>query len=354
MEITYLYFFVPLIITLVCTPLIQRLAVRNGVLDHPGERKVHKEPKPLMGGMALYLAFMVGAGLFFPWDRIYFTLIAITVIFLLGLLDDIYDLNPYHKLAGQIAAAVIMVYFNQSFFSVIPQFLNRYGIPDIFALILVTGWLVFMTNAFNLIDGLDGLAVGIAVITCAALVAISLINVNPLGLGLAVILLGATLGFVPYNFQPAKIFLGDAGSMLLGFSLASIYLVKIQTPVSMPLVLGSMCIFLYPVTDVFFAIFRRIKNRTSIFKGDRGHIHHILLSRGLTTRQVVFIIYLFSAFAGVSAVLFLGFPRGIAHILAFGIMAIPGAFYLLKVLINKIAGPAASYMDAHEADRKLL
>jgi UDP-GlcNAc:undecaprenyl-phosphate/decaprenyl-phosphate GlcNAc-1-phosphate transferase len=256
-----------------------------------------------------------------------------------GVLDDLYNLKPLFKLAGQTAAAAIVVVGNMGHFNVLLDYFNQYHIPGFVTMLLITGWIVLMINAFNLIDGLDGLAAGTAVLILVSMAAISLYRGSLALLGFELLVLGAILGFLLFNFQPARIFMGDTGSMLLGFLLSLLYLFSLVEPVSASLILGSAFIFAYPALDVSFAIYRRLRRRGSILLADRGHIHHLLLRLGFSVRQTVAILYSVSIFFGAAAVLLICVSLPPAITLAVGAATAAGVFFLFRYL-NRLGSMA--------------
>lgn len=297
MERTILYYFLlfilPFVVALVATPLISKFAQDKNILDRPGLHKTHLNAKPLLGGVAIFLSFSAVLYIFLPMDEKLVSLAASTIILVgVGLLDDISDLKPVLKLAGQTIAAVIVVLWNAHLFRFMVDYFSDFYLPGFLVLTLIIAWIVLMINAFNMIDGMDGLAAGTAAIIFLAMAALSVIEGGrPNILGVQLIGAGACLGFLVFNFNPARIFMGDTGSMLLGFILATTYLFTIKYPFSAQLVLGSMFILAYPALDVGYAIYRRICKRCPLFKADKGHIHHVLLSLGYSARKTVILIY---------------------------------------------------------------
>jgi len=290
-----------------------------------------------------------------PWaiykiglEVLFFNWFAVSTIILVatGLIDDLYNLKPILKLAGQTAAASIVVLWNAHLFRFMVEYFERLFLPEAVVLFLIIGWVVLMVNAFNLIDGMDGLAAGTAAIIFLALAALSYIEGGrPNVLGVQLIGAGACLGFLVFNFNPAKIFMGDTGSMLLGFILASSHLFAIKFPFSAQLVLGSMFIFAYPALDVSYAIYRRLCSKCPIFKADRGHIHHVLLSMGFSVRKTAIIIYLVNiAFASI-AVLLLSFNISARALFVIGILTAAGVILLFRRLlqISRHNGMAVKY-----------
>lgn len=332
------YLVVPLVISFLSTPLLFSIAKKNGIIDRPGLHKTHKEPKPLLGGLSIFVAF-AGASLWLlpVTTRLFSGLVGAAILVITGLLDDVYNLKPLWKMTGQAAAASIVVICNRELFGVLLGYFERFYLPDEITLVLIIGWIVLMINAFNLIDGLDGLAIGTAVIIAGALTAVSLVTgVGGRLLAIQLIFLGACLGFLPYNFNPARIFLGDTGSMLLGYLLATMHLFAITEPFSSSLVLGSAFIFAYPAVDVTYAIYRRLRNRRSIFGADQGHIHHLLRRYGFRVRQVVLLLYAVSIVCAALAVYLLCHAVPAAYVLALGIIISLGFCWLILLLNRRL------------------
>jgi len=322
----YIFFLIIFLISFAlvigATPVVSKIAVINKIIDNPGLHKTHPDPKPLLGGLALFFGFAATILIFLEVDEKIITLGSATVILLVtGLLDDIYNINAYIKLTGQTIAASIVVLGNIYLYRFMLDYFSLFYIPDYIVLGLLIGWVVLMINAFNLIDGLDGLAVGTAAIIFLAMAVLSIITGgNPNIIGVQLIGLGACCGFLIYNFNPAKIFMGDTGSMLLGFVLATTHLFTIKYPFSAALVFGSVFIFAYPALDIAFAIYRRLCNRRSIFKADRGHIHHVLMSLGFSVRKTVLLIYLANAVFAMLAVLLFSLEISPLLLLIIGIL----------------------------------
>ena len=302
-----LLFFISFLVSAVATPIASKIALKTDIVDKPGSHKTHLKPQPLLGGLAIFVGFAATVFFFLDVDDKLISLVVATMVLVVtGLLDDIYNLKPLVKLGGQTAAAVIVVIWNKGLYHVLIDYFEQFGIPAFVVLFLIIGWIVLMVNAFNLIDGLDGLAAGTATIILVAMIAISLIGgVSPNMLGVQMIALGACLGFLVFNFNPAQIFMGDTGSMLLGFVLANIHLFTIKYPFDASLVIGSMFIFAYPALDLSFAIYRRLCHHCPVFQADRGHVHHILRSLGYSVRKTVFIIYGVNLFFAAIAVILL-------------------------------------------------
>lgn len=308
-------FFAALALSLISTRFARGWAERVGIVDRPdGERKTHARPIPRAGGVGIYisLAVVLGVALLLipratlPPERItqiLATLVGATAIFSLGFIDDAFGLRARTKFAVQIAIAVAMVAAGLSI-----QGLNLGGaylaFPAWFSAALTVVWIVGITNAFNLIDGADGVAAGAAVFASGSLAAILILSGNTLAGIAALTLAGATLGFLYFNFPPASIFLGDCGSLLLGFTLAAIGLMSTQAAPTLVAVAIPVVSVGLPILDTLLAMVRRFLRREPIFNADRGHIHHRLRDLGHSPRTITLLMYAVSAaFAAFSLLL---------------------------------------------------
>ncbi len=309
------------ILALAFTPLMRRLALRFGILDHPDQRKNHGQAMPLLGGAAVYLAFWLIAGaVIFYWqgsERFWGLFLGSSLILALGLIDDIRGLSYRIKLAGQFAAALILLAFNIKIEFITFPFQDMVFL-GIFVVPLTLIWVVGVTNAVNLIDGVDGLATGVSAIAAIVMFAYTWGDFPLLSL-LCLILAGAALGFLPLNFPPARIFLGDTGSLFLGFMLAGFSIMGATKQIALTALIIPILILGLPITDTFYVIWRRLKSGRSIFQADRGHIHHKLLGLGLTPRQTTIVLYLISLYFGGAAILFQQFSK-------------PAALYFIPVI----------------------
>ena len=298
---------VALLISFISTPVVKSIAQRVGAMDIPKDnRRMHHHPIPRMGGLAIFLGFLLSALIFVPMDQANRgMLLGAVVIVILGIFDDIYALPALPKLLVQIGAAliavlhgnVIEVLSNPNLFSENPYWnLGSLAIP------LSVIWIVAITNAVNLIDGLDGLAVGVATISSLTMLVIAMLVSEGMVALMMAALAGGCIGFMPYNMNPAKIFMGDTGSTFLGFILAVVSiqgLFKFYTIISFAvpfLMLGL------PLFDTCFAILRRLSKGQSPMAPDRSHVHHRLIDMGLNQKQAVAVLYVISAILGLSAV----------------------------------------------------
>ncbi len=289
------------------TPLVRTLAQKVGAMDVPKDaRRMHNHPIPRMGGLAIFLGFLLTVLLFAELTtQVRGMLLGAVIIVVLGIFDDIYSLPALFKFVVQIAAAliavgagnIIAVVSNPNIFSS-----NPYWELGWLAWPVTVIWIVAITNAVNLIDGLDGLACGVSTISSMSMLVIALV----LGEGDVVILLaalaGGCIGFLPYNLNPAKIFMGDTGSTFLGYILA---VVSIQGMFKMYNIISFVVPFLMlglPIFDTCFAFVRRIAHGQSPMSPDRSHVHHRLIDMGFSQKQAVAVLYIISAILGLSAV----------------------------------------------------
>lgn len=296
------------LISFFATPLVKSLAYKVGAIDVPKDnRRMHKVPIPRLGGLAIFIAFLFTVIIFADIDRqMQGILLGAIMIVVLGVLDDIMTLRALPKFLVQIAAAGVVVYHGCTI-----QFISN---PNVFsdAAYLNLGWLavpvtiiwiVAITNAVNFIDGLDGLAVGVSAISTASLLVIALMVAEMNVSVILAALLGACVGFIPYNKNPAKIFMGDTGATFLGFILACLSiqgLFKLYAIISFAvpfLILGV------PIFDICFAFLRRIAKGQNPMVADRGHVHHRLIDMGFNQKQAVAISYMLTAILGLAAVL---------------------------------------------------
>lgn len=304
----YVMFCVALAASLAITPLVIKFAVKIGAMDVPKDnRRVHNTPIPLIGGLAIFVAFIVTILIFIPLSdqrQIIGLLIGGTFIVIVGLIDDIRPMRARVKLILQIIAAIILVYFGVTIKFVTNPFDKIAGMSDIgwLSIPATIFWIVGVTNAFNLIDGLDGLAAGVASISCITLFIVSILNGRVTTALLTAALAGSILGFIPFNFNPAKIFMGDTGSQFLGFILAAISIQgAIKSAAAIAITVPILALGL-PIYDTLMAIIRRSINKKPVMQPDREHLHHKLLDMGLSQRQAVLVMYVISGILGVSAI----------------------------------------------------
>lgn len=287
------------------TPLVRKMAVKMGAIDVPrDERRMHKKPVPTMGGLAIFIAFTFGVLAFVDLSSPYLgLLLGALIITITGMLDDIYNIKAIIKLLIQIGAALVVV-FSGVVIEKIAWF-DQYIYFGDWAIPITVLWIVAITNAINLIDGLDGLACGVSAISSISLLVVSMLSAQNVTTSIVVaILAGSCLGFLPYNLNPAKMFMGDVGATFIGFVLSVISIqgfFKVNALVSfiVPfLVLGV------PILDTLLAVMRRLFKGQSPFTADREHFHHRLIDMGMNQKQSVALLYAVSALLGISAILF--------------------------------------------------
>ncbi|WOV88317.1 MraY family glycosyltransferase [Sporosarcina oncorhynchi] len=292
------------IASIILTPLVIKFAHRIGAVDHPNYRKVHAAVMPRIGGLAIFGAFAVGYLLLRPQDdHAMGILIGAVIIIIIGFLDDMLDITAKAKLLGQIAAALVVVTYGglQIEFINLP-FYGQFSF-GYFSIPITILWIVGIANAINLIDGLDGLAAGVSTIALISITVMAVIMADVFVIATASILAASSLGFLTFNFHPAKIFMGDTGSLFLGYMIAVLALLGFKN-IAVVSLLIPIIILGVPVSDTFFAIVRRIRMKQPVSAPDKSHLHHCLLRAGFSHRQTVLIIYGLAILFGVAAVIF--------------------------------------------------
>jgi UDP-GlcNAc:undecaprenyl-phosphate/decaprenyl-phosphate GlcNAc-1-phosphate transferase len=292
------------IISILITPLIKKLAVLIGATDKPNQRKVHQSTMPRLGGLAIFISFTAGMVILQPINSASIAiLIGSFIIVITGIFDDMFELSAKYKLLGQLAAAFTVVFLGD----LQVNFINlpfgghlEFGYLSIPFTIL---WIVGITNAINLIDGLDGLAAGVSSIALVTISGMALIQGNLFVVAVGTIVLMGTLGFLFYNFHPASIFMGDTGALFLGFIISVLSLLGYKNVTFISFII-PVIILGVPISDTFFAILRRIINNQPLSTPDKSHLHHCLLRLGYTHRQTVLLIYAMAAFFGLVAVIY--------------------------------------------------
>jgi UDP-GlcNAc:undecaprenyl-phosphate GlcNAc-1-phosphate transferase len=312
------------LVTFVSTPFVVRLATRMNWVVEPDERRVHKVPTPDVGGIAMFLGFIVALAIAWKMGRFspvfdnnsepLGVLLAAILIFATGLVDDIREISSPAKVTGTVIAGLVLVYFGATMFYFRVPFLDVFVLSNDWIPLITILWLMGMSQAINLIDGLDGLAAGIVAIAAASfflysrrlddLGALAQPNIGPL---IAIIALGVCLGFLPHNFNPAKIFMGDSGALFLGLLMAVSTSVvggradpnsETYTPGQTYFFLAPLFIPLFilgvPILDTLFAIIRRAVNRQGVATADKGHLHHRLMNLGHGQRRSVLILWLWT------------------------------------------------------------
>ena len=299
-----------MIVSLIITPIIIVISKKLDLVDRPNFRKVHTKPISVMGGTVILFSFLIGIWLGHPIEREVKPLrLGAITLFMVGLIDDIYDLRPYLKLAGQIVAALIV-----TFYGITIDFISLPIGPTIhfgiFSIPITVIWIVAITNAINLIDGLDGLASGVSALALMTIGFIAILQANIFIIMICCVLLGSLLGFLFYNFHPAKIFLGDSGALMIGFIIGFLSLLGFKN-ITFIALFFPIVILAVPFIDTLFAMIRRMKKGQHIMQADKSHLHHKLLALGYTHRQTVLLIYSIAIMFSLSSViLYLSQPLG--------------------------------------------
>jgi UDP-GlcNAc:undecaprenyl-phosphate/decaprenyl-phosphate GlcNAc-1-phosphate transferase len=302
---TYLTLFVvALVSSIVLTPGIRRLAQRLGWLDVPkDQRRLHLSPVPRLGGVAIFLSVLlalipltfldnlVTATLRANVPALKAVMVSATLVFLFGVYDDVKGTSAKWKFLALAVAGVVLYLMGGRITAISIPFVGSIRVPEILGLALTIFWVVAISNAFNLIDGLDGLAAGAALFATLVMLVVSFLQGNSAVTVLTLIIAGSLIGFLRYNFNPASIFLGDSGALFLGFTLAALSLVSAQKASTAVAVAIPMMAFGLPIIDTSFTVMRRFISGHPLFEGDREHIHHKLLERGWSQRHVVFVLY---------------------------------------------------------------
>lgn len=299
-------FTVSFLLSFLATPFVKIVAEKVGAVDLPNARRINKVPMPRMGGLAIFYGFIVSSVCFCDMDKgVRGILIGAAIITLLGVLDDIYQLRAITKLAVQIGAALFTASQGVVIYRLgLSSFTNgdKYIEFGAWAIPITVIWIVVITNAVNLIDGLDGLAVGVSSISSISVLCIALL-VSELNIAaITAALAGACFGFLPYNMNPAKIFMGDTGSNFLGYILATVSIQGLFKGYAVISFIVPLLILGLPLFDTGFAIIRRVMNHRPIMEADRGHIHHRLMDMGFSQKQSVGILYIICTVLCLSAV----------------------------------------------------
>jgi UDP-GlcNAc:undecaprenyl-phosphate/decaprenyl-phosphate GlcNAc-1-phosphate transferase len=332
---TYAFAFTAaLVIAFGLTPLIRKFALKWGVLALPGDRKIHISPVPYLGGLAMFFSFVSVTLAFLPFGRqLGALLLGCTILAIVGAIDDVRGLSSWSRLGWQTIAACValaggigIVSITNPFGGSIDLTVGRFAV-DAFgwqfhitpiANLLSIIWMVGMVNTINFLDGLDGLAGGVSAIAALVIFGLAISpEVNqPLVALLAIILAGSALGFLPFNFYPAKIFMGDSGAYFLGLTLAMLAIYSGGKLATAVLVLG------FTIIDALWAAIRRISRGTHPFTADREHLHHLLLQAGLSQRRAVVILYALAAGFGFVALRLHSFQKLVALIILFATVAV--------------------------------
>lgn len=321
--------FIPMIFVAFIIPIIKKIAFHINALDIPNARKIHKKPMPRLGGLGIFLGFLLGYMIFGEHTYLMNSiLIGSFIIIITGMIDDINPIKAEYKLIGQFLASLIVVIYggillkDVSFFGIYIDFgIWAYPITILFILGCI--------NCMNLIDGLDGLAGGISSIFFLTIGIVAVVKGQfVLATVLTFVMLGSTIGFLFHNFNPAKIFMGDSGSMFIGLMIAVITLLGFKS-VMMSAIMIPLFILVVPILDTVFAIIRRKLKGESVATPDKCHIHHQLLRRNFSQRVTVLIIYLITALFSTASIIWILVDKTIGYII-YGILMLIFIFLVFK------------------------
>ena len=334
-------FLLAFIVTFMATPYTIKIAKKIGAVDVPkDERRMHIRAMPKFGGPAVILGFLVSVIYLLIVMTLEDTIVlngpenygikligmflGIVIIGITCLIDDIKTIKPLTKLTGQVLAAIVAVMFGIRIGSIDFAFVQASELGEVLSALVTIIWIVGVTNAINLIDGLDGLSAGISVISAVSLLIIFVLNGSPMvAIILITALAGALVGFLPFNFSPAKTFIGDTGSNFLGYAISIIAILGVAKTYTAAVIVLPLIVLGLPIFDTLWAIIRRLikgKSIKAIFKADKGHLHHRIVAKGFSQKQAVLILYGISAIFGIFAVILL--DSGIWKALSFLLMVI--------------------------------
>ena len=309
--LTLLLIVITMLISLMITPIVIAISKKLNIVDKPNFRKVHTQPVSVLGGTVILFSFLIGIWISHPMEReIKSLIIGAFIMYVVGLIDDICDLKPLLKLLGQVIAASVIVFYGITidFISFPMGPTIHFGFLSIPITII---WIVAITNAINLIDGLDGLASGVSIIALLTIAFIAILQGNIFITMICSVLIGSLLGFLFFNFHPAKIFLGDSGALMIGFIIGFVSLLGFKNITFISLFF-PIIILAVPFIDTLFAMIRRVKKGQHIMQADKSHLHHKLLALGYSHRQTVLLIYSIAILFSLSSIiLYLSQPLGV-------------------------------------------
>ena len=302
-------FFVGFSISILTTPLAKKISIKLGAIDKPKKRGISKREMPRLGGIAIILGFMASMLVLIPFIEEFrtiqflgFVIGALTII-ILGIFDDIKDLNSKLKFLVQFIASLIIVFTGTRIEMIMWPILASNPIIETFSIPLTIIWIIGVTNAVNLIDGVDGLAAGVSSISSIFIMVLCILTGEPLAVIFSAALAGSSLGFLPRNFNPAEIIMGDTGATFLGFVLAVTSIMGLFKTYTLLAVLIAVLVLALPILDTISSIIRRLIKRKPIMTADRGHFHHKLIDSGFSQKQTVLILYGVTTISGIISIL---------------------------------------------------
>ncbi|MDF2866041.1 MAG: UDP-N-acetylmuramyl pentapeptide phosphotransferase/UDP-N-acetylglucosamine-phosphate transferase [Clostridia bacterium] len=304
MQIVYFIIIITFVLSIIITPLTIKFANKFGFVDVPKDsRRVHAKPMPRIGGLAIVISMLIGLAIYYLItmnipsitlnNKFFGYVLGALIISSMGLIDDVINMRARYKFIFQLLAATVIYFFGVSIEGIKIPFIYTNLIDFGFLSFPITLiWVIGITNAVNLIDGLDGLAAGISAISATALLTIFITTSSSLeAIVITAVLVGATLGFLPFNFNPAKTFMGDVGSNFLGFTLATVSILGFAKGYTLIAIIAPILTLGVPIFDTLFAMIRRFLAGKPMLSPDGGHVHHRLLKRGFNQRQAVLMLY---------------------------------------------------------------
>ncbi|MDL4838881.1 glycosyltransferase family 4 protein [Aquibacillus rhizosphaerae] len=328
-------FLISLVTTLILVYPIKKLAIKIGAMDLPNYRKIHIDPTPRLGGLAIFLGVAISLLYLRPeHDQLLEICIGAVIIIITGVLDDKYQIRPTIKLSGQLLAALVLVSGGVIIERITLPFLGLVELNN-FSIIITILWIVGISNAINLIDGLDGLASGVSTIALTSILIMAITDHRTIVIYFCIILIGSNLGFLFHNFHPAKIYMGDTGSMFLGYSIAVISILGLFKNVTLFSFVIPIIVLAVPIFDTLFSMLRRFINKEGIMMPDKKHIHYQLLAAGFSHRNTVLLLYGLSGIFGLLAILFSNASIGFSLIITFVFLVLLHIFAEIVGVVSK-------------------
>ncbi|WP_249869285.1 glycosyltransferase family 4 protein [Oceanobacillus saliphilus] len=338
----FIAFLIALISSWLITYPVKKFAVKFGAMDKPDKRKIHINETPRLGGLAIFFGALLGMLYLQPQhEHLTAILIGSIVIIITGAVDDRYTIKPYLKLTGQLIAAILLIYSGLIIERItIPVF----GVIELgfFSTLITLLWVVGITNAINLIDGLDGLATGVSTIAMTSIFIMAISDTQILVAYLCAVLIGSNLGFLYHNFYPAKIYMGDTGSNFLGYMIAVISMLGLFKNITFFSFIIPVIVLAVPIFDTLVAMIRRAYNKESIMAADNKHLHYQLIKAGYSHRKAVIIIYVFSALFGLMGILFSNANLTVSLIITLGVLLL---LYIFTELAGLVMGGKRPVVD---------
>lgn len=305
-------FLIAFLLAVFIIPVVRQVAIKKGLYDLPDERKIHQNPIPRLGGIGIWFSTCLTMGILILWfwnyphgNALSGIFAGSTIIFVVGVIDDVKGLSPKIKLVFQFIAAIVAYIYGVQIVALDFPFVEGVYKLGLFSLPITVIWIVAISNALNFIDGVDGLAGGVTAISALTLGVVAYYTQQPVAALVAAVIAGTMVGFLAYNFHPAKIFMGDSGALFCGFVLASIAVTGVLKTVTVTILL-PIIILSVPILDITYSVFRRLAKRKSPFIADGDHIHHRLIKAGVSQNRTIMVFYFICIASGAIATSFVG------------------------------------------------